>query len=153
MAESSIKKLAKDYIPPKPSLKDVVREYEVEIENNHDTLNLLHSIIDVLESGVEKLTLKISDKYDRVTVNEDCFKAISCNCVKIAKIHNKGQFASKTDAKVHIETSYWNFPCPDYKYSNIKKNLEKSIYAITGCDVEVKSFLTGIVEYGEADGI
>jgi len=133
------------------TLKELVAKQPVELMNDEDTLTLVHSILDVLESGVEKITLKVSDRGDRVVVDDNCFKSISCDNVQVAKISDKGQYDSKADAKACISASSWHFPCPDYKYSNIKRNLERCISAISGIrEVEVKSFMTGIVEYDEA---
>lgn len=133
----------------KMSLKDIVNKYEIEITK--DDLTLMDSIKTVLESGVDKLTLKISNNTGNVMVNDDCFKSISCNCVKVKKISDVGNFpGTKTEAKLQIETSSWHFPCPDYKYSNIKRNLEKAIEEVMHInEVEVKSFSTGIVEYDD----
>ena len=47
---------------------------------------------------------------------------------KVKKISNKGNMCDNiADTKLHIQCSHWMFPCPDYKYENIKRNLEKSI--------------------------
>ena len=148
---SALKRMAKDYKRPKASLQSVVEEYEVEITDND--LDLLHGICDTLRSGVKALTLQIKEYGGkrRVVINSDCYKAIECRCVKVAKVYTKGQYDTKADAKLHIETSSWHFPCPDYKYSNIKRNLERSIMAITGCDVEVEWFSTGIVQYDQPE--
>lgn len=138
-----------EFTPVKMPLKDVVSEYEIEITK--DDLTLMDSIKTVLESGVDKLTLKISKRSGDIIVNDECFKSISCNCVKVKKISDAGNFpGTKTEAKLQIETSSWHFPCPDYKYSNIKRNLEKAIEEVMHInEVEVKSFSTGIVEYDE----
>ena len=148
--ESGISKVAEGYVPVKMPLKEVVKEYAVEITK--DDILLIDSLRDVLDSGVEKVTLTISDRTGKVIIDDNCYKGIMCQCVKVAKISDKGQFDTKTEAKLHIETSSWHFPCPDYKYSNIKRNLEKAICVICGIkDVEVKSFSTGIVEFDDAD--
>lgn len=112
-----------------------------------DDLVLANSILDVLESGVKGIKL-VMDTMGRVTVDPECYKSVSCTNVVVSKISDGGDIGNKTEAKVHIQCSTWMFPCPDYKYDNIKRNLEKSISTILHIrEVEVKSFNTRIVEY------
>ena len=128
------------------TLKNTLEKHHIIITK--DDLTLIYSIKDVLESGVESINLKLSGANGIPIVDGKCFKSIGCNCVKVAKISDKGQYDSKSEARIRIETSDWHFPCPDYKYSNIKRNLERCIREITGIqEVEVKSFNTGIIEY------
>lgn len=132
------------YAPPKIDLKTAVEEYEIEFTK--DNCSTLYQLINILESGVDKVSLKINDSgIIEATGN---FKSIHCNNVKIKSISDKGICESKTDAKFRIETAFWSFPCPDYKYSNIKRNLERAICEILHIqNCEIKSFLTEIVEY------
>lgn len=75
-------------------------------------------------------------------------KSIECNLVKIGKLSDKGNCASKTDARLRIECGTWSFPCPSYSYKAIKEHLENAIREVLDIkDVEVKSFSTGIIEY------
>lgn len=147
-------RLAESYAPVPATIEEVSKEYSIELVNDVYTMALIHSLEDIFDSGVQKVRIKISERTGRAVVDEDCYKSIGCQCVKVKKISDKGQFESKSDARLHIETSLWHFPCPDYKYSSIKSNLEKAICALTGIrEVEVSSFSTGIVEHDEGDGI
>ena len=133
---------------PIKSLKETVKEQAIEIQNDDETKTLLHGICNILQSGVKTIRLQISESSGRIEVDPSCYKSIMCNCVKVKKISDKGYYNTKTEAKIHIETGNWHFPCPDYLYSNIKRNLELAIQEVLGIkEVEVKSFSTGIVEY------
>ncbi len=75
-------------------------------------------------------------------------KSIECNLVKIKKLSDKGNCASKTDAKLRIECGIWSFPCPSYSYKAIKEHLEEAIREVLGIkEVEVKDFNTNIIQY------
>ena len=75
-------------------------------------------------------------------------KSIECNLVKIGKLSDKGNCASKTDAKLRIECSIWSFPCPSYSYKAIKEHLEEAIREVLNIkEVEVKDFNTNIIQY------
>ena len=134
-------------LPNTVSLEEAVRRHPIEIVKNYDNSSLISSIDNILDSGVDRIILKISNKTGKVEVDENCYKSIVCSNVKVGKLKNKGNYATKSEARSCIETSYWHFPCPDYKYENIKRNLEKAIFSVANIDAEVKSFNTGIVEY------
>lgn len=131
------------YTAPKISLAEAVKEYEIEISKNN--LTVIDQIRDILDSGVESVSIVKGKK--GIEVKGD-YKTIQCQNVKVEKINGKSYFDNITQCKLHIECSTWCFPSPDYKYSNIKRNLEKAISSILGIyEVKVKSFSTGIVEY------
>lgn len=75
-------------------------------------------------------------------------KQIVCKMVEATKIVPKDKKRSKRAFKAKIESGNWIFQCESYSYKRIKEELEKAICSI--CDlesVEVKNFLTDIVEY------
>lgn len=143
-ALSKIKAKA-DYTPPVLPLKEVAKEYEIKFTK--DDMTVVESIRNILDSGVPEVTVK-TDKNGNVKVEGD-YKSITCTDVKVKKISNKGNMNdSIADTKLHIQCSHWMFPCPDYKYDNIKRNLENAICAILDIGTcEVESFHTDIVDY------
>ena len=146
--ESSMSKLANKYDPPVITLKEAVKEYEIKITKKD--LLTIENLYGVMSSGVEECTLWYDKDKDRIDVNGN-FKSVTCTNVVVKSISNKGNICdSIANTKAHIQCSHWMFPCPDYKYSNIKRNLERAICAILDIGTcEVKSFSTNIVEFDE----
>ena len=73
---------------------------------------------------------------------------ISCRMVRVKNIVPNDKKAKKRELKLHIECSEWHFPCESYSYKTIKETLEKGICDILDLkSVEVKDFMTNIVEY------
>lgn len=130
---------------PSRTIKSAVKERPITL--TQEDLVLANSIVDVLESGVKGVKL-VMDHMGRVTVDPECYKSVACRCVRVKKISDGGDTGSKTVAKVQILCSQWVFPCPDYKYETIKRNLEHAICSILHIrEVEVESFTTDIMEY------
>lgn len=140
-----INKMEDKYEPPVKTLKEVVEEYEIKFTK--DDLLTIDNLQGVLDSGVEECTLWYDKDKDAVTV-QGKFKSVACTNVKVKKISNKGNICDNIpETKLHIQCSHWLFPCPDYRRSNIKRNLERAICAILDIgSCEVESFSTGIVE-------
>ena len=150
MKKTTVKKAAKEYEPPVITLKEAVKEYDIKITK--DDLTVVDSLQTILTSGVDEVTLSYDKKHDAATVKGN-YKSVTCTNVKVKKISNKGNMNENiSDTKAHIECSHWMFPCPDYKYSNIKRNLERAICAILEIGTcEVASFSTDIVEFEDAN--
>ena len=130
------------------TLLEAVREQPIEISAGMESEALAASILDILRSGVKTIRLVPTEKGDKVEVDPTCYKSITCTCVKLKTLSDRGDFGTKSEARLNIECSTWMFPCPDYNYTNIKRNLERAICAIHHIrHVEVKSFNTGILEY------
>lgn len=129
----------------KKFLNDIVKTTEIVFTQND--LQVLNNLQGILSSGVESISLKC-DSTGKIIMDGD-FKSITCTNVKVKKISNKGNICENiADTKAHIQCSHWLFPCPNYKYSIIKKNLEIAIENILNISqVEVESFSTNIVEY------
>ncbi len=132
--------------PQVVSLADAVKKNGIKITKK-DILTI-DSILNILDAGTPEVVLRFSKDKNRVDVTGD-YKSVSCTNVKVKKISNKGNMCdSIADTKLHIQCSHWMFPCPDYNYENIKRNLEKSICAILDIGTcEVESFQSGIIEY------
>lgn len=133
---------------PVVTLSDITKKYGIKITKEDFTT--VESIENILASGVNEVTLCYDKDRERVTVQGD-YKSVTCTNVKVKSISNKGNMNdSISDTKLHIQCSHWMFPCPDYKYSSIKRNLETAICKILGIgECEVESFNTGIVEFDE----
>ena len=131
---------------PVVSLANAVKEHGIRITK--EDIVAIDSIVNILDSGTPEVVLRYSKEKDRVEVTGD-YKTVSCTNVKVKKISNKGNMCDNiADTKLHIQCSHWMFPCPDYKYENIKRNLEKSICAILDIGTcEVESFQSEIIEY------
>lgn len=74
------------------------------------------------------------------------WKSIECRMVKIA--HPKKSCITR-DQKFQIECGTWLFPCPSYRYSDIKSHLEGAIKDVLHLEneVEVLDFMTNIVSF------
>ncbi len=131
---------------PVVSLADAAKEHGIRITK--EDIVTIDSIMNILDAGTPEVVLSYSKDKDRVEVTGN-YKSVSCTNVKVKKISNKGNMCDNiADTKLHIQCSHWMFPCPDYKYENIKRNLEKSICAILDIGTcEVESFQSGIIDY------
>ena len=96
------------------------------------------------------MTVAISDSSEYTISTET--KDIECWCVRVKKVVPKDRKASRLILKDQIECGRWSFLCPDYKYSHIRDGLINAIKEVLDVeDVELRSFMTGIVEYDETD--